>query len=268
MRTTLLAFALTLSVGAQTPAQPPVTLEEKIAKDQLNTADDFAAAARLMADRNTAEGALAARELALIAWFKGKPTPLVAQAEDAFLKALGKAPRFAASSGGDTDPIDGLRLDFLMPPLAPMENVEALQQKRLSPAWRTKDMKDPGLNALVNRSQAGRDGGLGPKTRAALVRGYQEDRIRTTDELFAAAKVFTQSQEPSDLLLANELAALAAMRGDLPARILFAQTWDRAARALGQPARYGTLGSQTMDPGVAPGVIRALGFSGRPTSRP
>lgn len=269
MRITLLALTLALGLGAQTAPAPPVTLEERMAKDQLNSADDFLAAANLMAARNTAEGALAARELALVAWFKGKPSPLVAQAEDAFLKALGRPVRFAAAGGGDTAPTDGLRLDFLMPPLAPMEGVESKQQARLGLAWRTRTERDPQYNALIHMSGISREKVLqAGKLRTELVRYYQADKLRTIEELNAAADILTRSEDPSDLLLANELALLAAVRGDLPSRILFGQTWDRAARALGQPARYGTLGSQTMAPGVCPGVIRALGFSGRPTSRP
>jgi hypothetical protein len=268
MRSILFLLAATPGLIAQMAPNDAVSLEERIAKDQLTSAEDYLAAAQLMAERNTAEGHLAARELALVAWLMGKPSNLMAQSEDAFLLAIGKSARFAAPGGGDSMPTDGHRLDFLVNPLAPTDNVEALQQERLSPAWRTRPKRDYWANNLHQASGASREAPLTSTFRTSLIKGYKEGRLRTAEDLFDAAKILTRSKDASDLLLANEWAALSAVRGYMPARILFGQTWDRAAKALGHLERYGTMGSQTMGLGVAPGVIRNLGFSGRPAVRP
>jgi hypothetical protein len=148
-----------------------------------------------------------------------------------------------------------------------MDDARAQQEARLKPAWWNPEKQQKFHNLLVQLSDAPRSSPLGPTLRPQLVAGYRQDLFRTPEDLAAAAKAFTRSDQVSDLVLASELAMLAAVRGDLMSRILFAQTWDRAAKGLGQPERYGTLGSQTMAPNVAPGVIRALGFSGRPTER-
>ena len=262
----LFPTCLVAQTAAQ-PADPKADILQQLAKDQLETADDFLAAARVMAESTKAADALVARELALVAWFKGKPTALVAQAEDTYLRALGLPPRFAPGGTGDSLPTDTHRLDFLMETLVPMPDARAQQAQRLVSSWWTPEKQHKYHNLLVQMGQVSREQILGPKTRSQVLMGFQADLFRGPGALAAAAKIFTRSDQAGDLLLANELALLAAVRGDIINRILFAQTWDRAAKALGQPARYGTLGSQTMDPSVAPGVIRALGFSGRPTQR-
>jgi hypothetical protein len=268
VRIPLLLTAVATVLVAQAPPEDPQALEARIQKDQLVTADDYLAAARLMGARHTVAGFQAARELALVAWVLGQPNALVAQAEDGLLRALGLSARFAENGEGDSMPTDAHRLDFLMNPLTPTpESVEALQRKRLSSEWYKQVSRDKGANAMYQASQASRETALPASKRKALLKGYHEDRVRTPADLHQAARILTRSADASDRLLANEWAALALVRGDGPSRILFAQTWDRAAQTLGLPARYGTLGSQTMDPGVAPGVIRNLGFSGRPTSR-
>jgi hypothetical protein len=252
---------------APTAAEARAQVLQRLAKDQVDSAEDFLAAAQILAQSAQAGDALAARELALVAWLKGKPNALVGQAEDAYFRALGLPARFSQAGTADTSPTDTHRLDFLMPPLVPRVDAEAQQAQRLQAAWWHPEKQQRFHNLLVQITGAPKSQPLGPTTRAQLVQGFQEDLFRTPEDLAAAAKIFTRSDRPGDLMLASELALLAAVRGDVMSRILFAQTWDRAARGLGQPARYGTLGSQTMDPGVAPGVIRALGFSGRPTQR-
>lgn len=267
MRRLAASFLLSGALLAQAPEVAPPDILERLAKDQVDTAEDYLAAAkRLMGSARTGD-LLQARELAVVAWLLGKPSPIVAQAEDAFLKSLGLAPRFAQGGPGTNLPTDPHRLDFLMDPLSPRQDARLIMEQRLMKAWWSAEPDIRQHNTLLKYSQAARDQELSANLREKLLQIYQTDTLHTPADLLAAAKVLTRSKDIGDLLLANELAALAAFRGEPMSRILFAQTWDRVLRALDQPARYGTLGSQTMAPDVAPGVIRNLGYSGRPTSR-
>lgn len=270
MRALAAALFIPLSLAAQAlPAAtgPEVTILERMAKDQLESAEDFLAAAKAKAQSPRAEDALAARELALVAWLLGQPNPIVAQAEDTYLIAMGLPPRFSQAGPGEAWPTDLHRIDFLLDPLSPREDAKLLKEQRLMQAWWNAEPPARFHGILKLHSQGARNSALPEDSRIKLLEIYRADALRSGSDLLAAAKVFTRSKKTGDLLLANELAALAAVRGEPMSRILFAQTWDRVLRALGQPARYGTLGSQTMAPGVAPGVIRNLGFSGRPTKR-
>jgi len=62
-------------------------------------------------------------------------------------------------------------------------------------------------------------------------------RIRM-ESLVHAARILLESNVTEELLLAHEFATVAMGEGYLPARPLFAQTWDAFASSIGWPRRY------------------------------
>lgn len=80
------------------------------------------------------------------------------------------------------------------------------------------------------------------------------------NDYYRAAFLLAIGKRREDILLANELAVLAAMRKQPNAPRLFAATWDRFARSIRRPARYGTFPDSKVHPDVAPAVGRAFGL--------
>ena len=132
---------------------------------------------------------------------------------------------------------------------------------------------DPGRRAELEASEASRellrlycDSQRDPSTSAAaavrVLSLYREDRLAASRDHYHAAAILERSVAPgskgnaSRLLLVNELAAVAAIRGYPGALRLFAETWDRYARAAHRKPRYGTLPGSRVDPSVSPAVRR------------
>jgi hypothetical protein len=225
------------------------------------TADDYDHAALIFQHGERPEDYELAHELALIAGSLGKFGSLVALAEDRFLQSIGRKQRFGsqfARDGGAGEPpeegtptavTDGLRMDLFAPPLtvvkrfgirANQESVSALiarVEKRLDPAWQKEKAALPEAARL--REAAG-----GPKPtdadRSFALKLYVADALNTAEDYRNAARLVATGAGANHALLAHELATVAVLRRDVPARPLAATTWDRFQVILWRRQRFGT----------------------------
>ena len=78
-----------------------------------------------------------------------------------------------------------------------------------------------------------------------------------------AAAVLLATGAGDDILLAHELAAVAAIRGDRPARKILARALDAFLISIGQPQRYGTVQGAALAPSVSGGVRAKFDMGGR-----
>ncbi|PNY81757.1 hypothetical protein [Deinococcus koreensis] len=76
--------------------------------------------------------------------------------------------------------------------------------------------------------------------RAQTLTLLRAGRLTTPTDLVGAAFLFQHGNCPQHYRLANLLSAQAIARGDERARWLYAATYDRWQRSLGQPQKYGT----------------------------
>jgi hypothetical protein len=259
--------------------------------DGFQDAHSYDAAATLFQHSAQLQDHLIARELALVACFRRATySGMPALAEDRYLVKLGQPQRFGAhfmGTGADAKPApiqesgdhavtDALRFDYLQPTLkqAKTEGLPFLQSGQAfsqalprlrarmkpdakGPEWITDATASPSAEELRKlESSKALDR---PKLRARILALYHEDKLLIpSDYRKASILLLSAAGCPQDFLLANELAAVAIMRLDEAAWKPFAESWDRFAQALGQPARYGTLPGQSMDPSVIPPVTRLL----------
>lgn len=256
---------------------------ELISNDALKLAEDFDNAALIFQHGTTPDDFEVAREMALMAFRMGRPTSLVALAEDRFLINIGRPQRFgsqfALATGGTMtmNRIDGgtrasvtdtLRLDALQPPLAILkeQNTQAVEssmdqildrlRERTDNAWQVQALVAPESLELSSLAKARST----QASRTRVLELYNADKLGAPLDYLNAAKVLTESAEPPSRLLANELAAVAFVRGHPDAGPLFALTWDRFVGGLGRPTRYGTRGTKVVRPTVSPAVRRAFGL--------
>ena len=186
-------------------------------------------------------------------------------AADGSLK-LGSKP----DSRAPTAVTDGLRLDFLQPPLAVIEK-ELLHAyevsapmivRRLDERWKQEFLADAALKASAVELRALVATSHNAKSRARVLELYSQDALATPEDYLNAARILTSASEPPTRLLANEFAALAAMRGHPHGGRVFAETWDRFIGGIGRPSRYGTRGSLVIRASTGPAVRRFFGLEG------
>lgn len=256
-------------------------------EDRLKDAHSYDAAALIFQHGERLDDFLVARELALLACFK-KATygnmPFLA--EDRFLVRLGRPQRFGSQylnqHTRDQEPIeekgasavtDALRLDAFLPPLhlgrsgtPEGANAEAsgaimariagrMKPDAKGPEWITDPALSPAAPVLASLDTKGDPASL----RARLLDLYRRDQFFIPGDYHRAAELLLAvAESPSDLLLANEWAALAVMRLHGPAWGTFARSWDRFAQSIGQPPRYGTLPRSVPASTIPSAVARAL----------
>jgi hypothetical protein len=246
-------------------------------------------AALLFQHGTRADDFLVARELAMLASFRravinGMP----ALAEDRYLVHLGHRQRFGGIyRGGALAPVqetgadavtDALRLDFFQPPLAfaKSRGMEGLVQgdamalilprlqARLRPGvqgpdWLTDPSLSPATEVLESLRKRARDRAGRAWIRAEVLRLYREDKLFIPADYYWAADLLAATATGAgDLLLANELAALAVMRQHAAAWRVFARTWDAYAQAMGWRPRYGSRPSSRRADSVHSAVDRMI----------
>ncbi len=218
-------------------------------------------------------------------------------AEDRFLLSVGRKQRFGAQGEakptpdgsqiqttdeeGDLAVTDTLRADLFMAPLAvakkegPMgtmkvfDSLAAHLKQRMDPTWQEAQKDRPAAKRLAeaaaqagdpatSRAEAG-------KLAAEVLKLYQADELKTPADYRNAARALLATagqQEDGErtarqLLLAHELAMVAALRGAQEARPILATSWDAFLKRIGQPQRYGTLFGNGGDATPLPPVARS-----------
>jgi hypothetical protein len=247
-----------------------------LAAGKVQTVEDFFAAALVYQHGETPEDYLTAHELAMIAGVMGRGGGLAALAEDRFLLHIGRKQRFGSQFGADADgkplmrPVErdaptavteALRADFLVPSLAErardgaapseaaMKRAYARVARRTDPEALARARKRP-VAAELARLAAGSDGA------ARVLELYRKDELFTADDLHNAALVLMRRGDTEALLLAHELAVLAAIRGKRMSGRLAGETLDRFLVSIGRPQRYGTVSGKPSGSPV-PATIRA-----------
>lgn len=262
-------------------------------EDRLKDPRSYDAAALVFQHGEYPDDFLVARELAILACFqKATYGSLPFLAEDRFLVAIQRPQRFGAQHAGMGTPnpgavqekganavTDALRLDVFLPPLrlsrseSPERAASAASSRAMKrfkarlkpgakgPAWITDPARSLAAPLLASMKAEGLSRHGRGRIRAKVLGLYRRDRLFIPGDYHRAAELLlATAEDPSDLLLANEWAALAVMRLHAPAWRTFAQSWDRYAVAIGQPVRYGTLSGQPpAAPSIPPAVSRALG---------
>jgi len=216
------------------------------------------AAALLMQHGSDLESFVRAHELSACASFMGKPSSLIAAAEDRYLMNLKRKQRFGAQFVGfgsasklyETDEAtptavtDSLRKLYFEPPLeisrkeglaaafkkATSEIIETMTH-RMDPEWIKKN-SDPVISAQLAQLPASKEG---IKTVLDL---YNINKLVSDADFYNAGRVLASSSRSEELLLANELATIAFKEGYRPARAVFESTWDRFEISIGHRARY------------------------------
>lgn len=243
----------------------------RVAAGDFDAAEDFDAVALLLQHGETPDDYETAHDMAVIAGERGRIGSLPALTEDRFLRAVGRLQRFGSQfvyrSGGGVAlaPVEGrgpcavtdaLRADFLTPPLAAVrrdglaatgrgiEGWAARTLRRRDTAWTARRAARPEALRLELAAAT-----PGPRAAAAALAAYRADRLETPADYRNAAAAVLGRRGDDAALLAHELAAVAAMAGDLPARRLYARAWDRLQAILGRARRHGPGGS-------APAVVR------------
>jgi hypothetical protein len=127
------------------------------------------------------------------------------------------------------------------------------------PEWITDSARSPAAPVLARLDAKGDPASL----RAKLLDLYRRDQFFIPGDYHRAAELLLAvAKDSSDLLLANEWAALAVMRLHGPAWRTFAETWDRYAQSIGQPSRYGTRPGSVRAATIPPAVARVLRAEG------
>lgn len=245
-------------------------------ENKLVTGEDYDNAALVFQHGQTADDALVAHELSLIAAMKGAFSNLPALAEDRFLLRVGRKQRFGAQGTADGKSIqptdedgptavtDALRADMFVPPLAASKkngpaalstSIKALmarQKERRDPKWLAEAAKRPESAELKRLALV--KGQPGASERALEI--YRADGLAAPDDFYHAALLIAEQRSPlAALLLAHELVVVASMRGHTAAPRLAAQTLDRFLVSIKQPPRYGFEGRAEL---LAPSATKAV----------
>lgn len=236
--------------------------------NQVITSKDLDAAALIMQHGGDPDDYLLARELSILSCAKGGYHSLPALAEDRYLNSIKRMQRFGSQFGwgqngeptfrdidleGEYVVNDSLRMDFMIAPIALVKEhkmkafeiagpqifkrIENLRDKK----WLSDQAKTPEFKELTRlfKSKFGK-----PFSRVAAKRVmelYRGDKLKLPISYYHAATILSKSPDAKAILLANEMAAVAAMRGMAAAKNLFAKTWDRFSVKIGKPERYGTI---------------------------
>ncbi|MGC4042904.1 MAG: MBL fold metallo-hydrolase [Armatimonas sp.] len=257
-------------------------VKEILKEGSISTVTDFSNAGLVFQHGVTPEEYLVAHDLAFCAWLLGDISSLTALSEDRFLVNIKRKQRFGsqftvkrgdeyfpapAEEQGPAVVTETLRLDYLLPTLASAKRVgfkvvmskETTTawmnrlEKRLDPKWQAQQAKRPEAKEL--EKLAARPNGKAILRVLAL---YRADNLKAPSDYRNAASVLLTATGASGLALAHELAVIAAVRGERPARRIAAMAWDRFLAKIGQKPRYGTLPGQTNTDAVSPAVLRLL----------
>jgi len=236
--------------------------------NQVITSKDLDAAALIMQHGSDPDDYLLARELSILSCAKGGYHSLPALAEDRYLNSINRPQRFGSQFGWGTNGeptfrdidlegeyvvTDSLRLDFMIAPIAVakehkmkafevvapqiFKRIEYLHDKK----WLSEQSKRPEfkeLSLLFKRSFGKPFDKLAAKRVMELYRG---DKLKLPISYYHAATILSKSPDAKAVLLSNEMAAVAAIRGVKAANYLFAQAWDKFSKKIGKPERYGTI---------------------------
>lgn len=236
--------------------------------NQVITSKDLDAAALIMQHGGDPDDYLLARELSILSCAKGGYHSLPALAEDRYLNSIKRLQRFGSQFGwgGNGEPTfrdidlegeyvvtDSLRMVFMIAPIALVKEhkmkafeiaapqifkrIENLRDKK----WLSDQAKKPEFIELTRlfKSSFGRP--FDKNAAKRVMELYRGDKLKHPISYYHAATILSTSPNPKAILLANELAALSAMRGTAAAKNLFAKTWDRFSVKIGKPERYGTI---------------------------
>lgn len=262
-------------------------LKEDLLKDP-HSYDD---AALIFQHGESLDDFLVARELAILACFtKATYGSMPFLAEDRFLVKLGRPQRFGSQHTGMEAPnlgsvhetgmnavTDKFRMDAFLPPLRfsrsrsaggaasaasdqiMMRLAARMKPDAKGPEWITDPARSPSAKVLARLDARELSRRASAALRAKLLSLYRRDQFFIPGDYHLAAELLlATSHNASDLLLANEWAALAVMRLHAPAWRTFAETWDRYAQAIGHPTRYGSLPGQSPAPSIPPAVNRSM----------
>ncbi len=272
---------------------------------KLKTPRDYENAALVFQHSLAPDDFLIAHELSLAGQLMaGRMSDnLFALAEDRFLLSIGHKQRFGAQGAkgvvkpgasqiqptdesGDTSVTDALRADVFLPPLAtakrlgPMamaepsvyETIAKRVAERTNPAWQAEARNTPTfaeLKTLLTETQmATLDNAHEKAIRARTLALYRADALGPPEGYRYAAEILLKKARfgtVTDLLLAHELATVAALRGDEKARPVLAAAWDAFLVKQGRPARYGATRAFPNKPLATEGVRKAFDFSATPT---
>lgn len=257
-------------------------VKEILKEGTLTTATDFSNAGLIFQHGVTPEDYLVAHELALCAWLLGNASSLTALAEDRFLVNSKRLQRFGSQfsvkRGDDYFPspveekglatvTDALRQDYILPSLAEAKRLGikaamapqtfkaamARWEQRMDPKWQAQQASRPEAQEL--EKLAARPNSAAIKRVLAL---YRADALKTAVDYRNGARVLLTATDASVMALAHELAIIAAVRKDRPARRIAAMAWDRFLARIGQKPRYGTLPGRANTDAVSPAVLRLL----------
>jgi hypothetical protein len=236
-------------------------VREMLERNLLQTGEDFDRAALIFQHGETPDDYLTAHELALIAFRMHKFSSLFALSEDRFLQSVGKVQRFgsqyapskngkgyvleAVEEGERTSVTDGLRLDWMVPPLGltRREGANAIKialpqmVKRLNHVFASKVQ-------ILKQQSAGKykpyemQDKVNPDRSKEALGLYRADKLQTARDYARVAEQVATLQEPNAALLAHELASVAFVRGEDKAGVLAASCLDRYLQSVGQPVRY------------------------------
>jgi len=78
------------------------------------------------------------------------------------------------------------------------------------------------------------------KRRAAVMQMLSSGALKTAGDYFHAAMIMQHGEEPTDFMLAHELAVVAGFKGHPTGKWLAAASWDRLLQRLGKAQRFGT----------------------------
>jgi hypothetical protein len=180
---------------------------------------------------------------------------------------------------GWTAVTDTLRADLFMPPLSAAKNIgitaienyieriAARVQQRSTLAWiKTASLK-PSAKKLESLARNPKPGPAALKMVTAL---YRADGLEVPESYRHAAQVLLNAdasglaapEKASRYLLAHELAAVAAIRGDRSAAPVALQAMDLFLLADGQGQRYGTQAGKPLGTPAGVSVRIELGLSG------
>lgn len=246
-------------------------VRELLRANQVITSQDLDAAALIMQHGGDPDDYLLARELSILSCAKGGFHSLPALAEDRYLHSIKRLQRFGTQFGwgGNGEPTfrdvdlegeyvvtDSLRMDFMIAPIALVKehNMKAFEVagplifKRIEDVrdkdWLSEQSNKPAFKELARLSRANFGKPFSKQAAKRAMELYRADKLRHPASYYHAATILSTSPDPKAILLANEMAALSAMRGVKAANYLFAQTWDRFSRKIGRPERYGTIGGK------------------------
>jgi hypothetical protein len=249
---------------------------------KLQTGEDFDNAALVFQHGETPDDFLTAHELAVIAALKGKRSTLPTLAEDRFLEHIGRLQRFGTqfklgqngkmelsqvAEGHPTDVTDALRADLFVPTpaewrrypgpeayVAAKPRIEKRQTRGTDAQYIAEAAKRPEATELKHLASPELAANQATPARQRVLELYQADKLETPGDYANAAKVLRHGGEGDALLLAHELALVAAFRGDRQAPRLAAEALDAYLVAAGQPQRYGTVASAPVAPSVTDAV--------------